>query len=150
MASAMMDNPPGWSARRVIRNMQAAEVISLFFPYVGRALIVDLRGDEAEGPFIATDRLISGMKEQLDNLRQLRPRFALPENITLAPWMSSVASFEASGALSELNARLVRMGAKPAQASLAAAYKELLALEWEETLALIRGDVQKTKTLYQR
>jgi hypothetical protein len=146
----MMDNVFRWSVRSVLRNMHEAQVISLFFPYLGRALIVDLRCDEAEGPLITTDGLVSGPEERLESLRKLRPRFEMPSNVTLAPWLGPVRSLEQSGALADLSGRLERIGRPEAKAQLERAYQELQQLERGEVLALIRGDVQRTKTLYQR
>lgn len=145
-----MDNVFRWNVRSVLRNMHEAQVISLFFPYLGRALIVDLRFDEAEGPLITTAGLVSGPEERLDSLRKLRPRFEMPSNITLAPWLGPVRSLKTSGALADLSTRLERIGRGDAQAQLHRAYGELQQLERSEILALIRGDVDRTKTLYQR
>ena|SRR5437879_4521106 len=146
----MLDNVYRWNVQTVLRNMRQAQVISLFFPYLGRALIIDLRCDETEGPLITTDGLVSGPKERLENLRKLRPRFDLPDNITLAPWLGSIRTVESSGALAEVSQRLQRLGRPEAQADLDSAYQELVALERSEVQALIRGDVQRTKALYQR
>lgn len=146
----MMDNVYRWNFRTVLRNMQDAQVISLFMPYLGKALIVDLRCSETEGPVITTDGLVSGPQERIDHLRRLRPGFELPSNITLAPWLGPVRTLETSGALAELSARLERLGQPQAKADLEATYRELLALEHSEILALIRGDAERTKTLYQR
>jgi hypothetical protein len=146
----MLDNVYRWNVHTVLRNMHEAQVISLFLPYLGRALIIDLRCDEAEGPLITIDALVSGPKERLDSLRRLRPRFDLPDNITLAPWLGSVSKLGSSGALADVAQRLEKMGRPEAKSDLDRAYQELLRLEREEILALIRGDVQRTKALYQR
>lgn len=146
----MMDNVYRWNFRTVLRNMHEAEVISLFLPYLGKALIVDLRYGEGEGPVITTDGLVSGPQERIDKLRNLRPHLELPSNITLAPWLGPVRSLESSGALAEVAGRLERIGHPEVKADLDRAYGHLLALERGEVLALIRGDVERTKTLYQR
>ena len=146
----MMDNVFRWNVHSVLRNMHEAQVISLFLPYLGRALIVDLRCDDSEGPFITTDGLVSGPEERIESLRRLRPRFELPNNITLAPWLGPVRSLETSGALADLSARLERIGHPEGQPALDRAYRDLLQLERGEILALIRGDVERTRTLFQR
>jgi hypothetical protein len=146
----MMDNVFRWNVRTVLRNMHEAQVISLYFPYLGRALIIDLRCDEAEGPLITTDGLVSGPQERLENLRHLRPRFDMPNNFTLSPWLGPVRTLETSGALADVAARLQRLGRPEAEDDLRDAYETLRKLERGEILALIRGDVQLTRTLYQR
>jgi hypothetical protein len=146
----MMDNVFRWNVHSVLRNMHEAQVISLFFPYLGRALIVDLRCDEAEGPLIRTDSLVAGPQERLERLRKLRPRFEMPSNVMLAPWLGPVRSLDTSGALADLSARLERIGHPEVTMELDRAYDALLELERGEVLALIRGDVQRTRTLFQR
>jgi len=146
----MMDNVYRWNVRAVLRNIHEAQVVSLFFPYLGRALIVDLRHDEQEGPLITTDGMVAGPQDRIDSLKRLRPRFKTPDNITLAPWLGPVRSLESSGAVAEIASRLEQMGQPGAKDALDQAYKELQAAEHGEILALIRGDVQRTKTLYQR
>ena len=146
----MMDNVFRWNVHSVLRNIHGAQMISLFFPYLGRALIVDLRCDETEGPLITTDGLVSGPEERLANLGKLRPQFELPANIAIAPWLGPVRSLESSGALGDIGARLERMGHPEGRTALHSAYEDLLRLERGEVLALIRGDAERTRTLFQR
>jgi hypothetical protein len=146
----MMDNVFRWNVEAVLRNMHEAQVISLFFPYLGRALIVDLRHDEHEGPLITLDGMVAGPQERIDSLKHLRPRFETPENITLAPWLGPVRTLETSGALGDIRQRLERVGYPEAKTQLDCAYIDLLAVERGEIVALIRGDVRRTRTLYQR
>ena len=146
----MLDNVFRWNVGAVLRNIREAEVISLFFPYLGRALIIDLRHDEAEGPVIAIDGIVSGPQERIDKLKVLRPRFNTPENLTLAPWIGSVRTLDSNGVLAEAAKRLRLIGYPAVQQQLEDAYRELLLLERCEALALIHGDVRLTRTLYQR
>lgn len=145
----MMDNIR-WNVQAVLRNMHEAQVMSLFFPYIGRALIIDLRHDEMEGPVIAVDGMTTGPQERIDSIKKLRPRFDTPDNLTLAPWLGPVRSLESTGALADVANRLERIACPEAKDSLDRAYRELLAAERAEVLALIRGEVKRTKTLYQR
>jgi hypothetical protein len=145
----MLDNIR-WNVQAVLRNMHEAQVMSLFFPYIGRALIIDLRHDELEGPAIAVDGMTSGPRERIDSIKKLRPRFDTPDNLTLAPWLGPVRSLETTGALADVSIRLERIARPEAQAALDGAYRELLEAERAEVLALIRGEVKRTKTLYQR
>ena len=146
----MMDNVFRWNVRAVLRNMHQAQVISLFFPYLGRALVVDLRCNENEGPLVSIEGMVAGPQERIESLKKLRPEFETPENITLAPWMGPVRTLESSGAIEELGRRLRATGHEHASDRLDQAYLELASLERGEVLALIRGDAKRTRTLYQR
>ena len=145
----MLDNIR-WNVQAILRNMHEAQVMSLFFPYLGRALIIDLRHDELEGPAIAVDGMAAGPKERIETIKKLRPRFETPENLTLAPWLGPVRSLESSGAMADVAARLDRIGRPDIKADLDRAYHKLLDAERGEVLALIKGEVSRTKTLYQR
>lgn len=146
----MLDEVNHWNAHGVLRTLRDAEVASILFRYLGRVLLLDMRHDYAEGPLICVDGLAGGPQERVARLKRLRPRFPNPENITLAPWVGSVGSFDRRGGLAEVSDRLRRSGYPEAIETLQRAFSALLSLEREEALALIRGDVQRTKALYQR
>jgi hypothetical protein len=146
----MLDNVFRWNVRSVLRNLHEAQVVSLYFPYLGRALIIDFRTDKAEGPLIAIDTLVSGPQERIESLKRLRPRFETPDTVAVSPWLGPVRTLESSGALAQAAKRLQRLGWVESELQLAETYDRLKALERSEILALIRGDVERTKTLYQR
>jgi len=146
----MLDNVFRWNAGAVLRNLREAAIVSLWFPYIGKALIVDLRHDDREGPLVTVDGLMAGEQARMESLNKLRPRFQMPENVLLAPWIGPVRSLESSGALRDLRNRLELSGHDQAVADLQGAYRRLTALERAEAVSLIRGDVQRTRTLYQR
>ena len=146
----MLDNIYRWNVRGVLRTLHDAEVINVFFRHLACGLILDLRYDEGAEPLIMVDTLASGPDDRIARLKQQRPRLAAPENVTLAPWYGSVRSFESRGALGEIASRLQRLGYTSSEERLNAAYAELLELERLEAWSLIRGDVKRTQTLYQR
>jgi len=145
----MMDNIR-WNVQAVLRTMHEAQVMGLFLPNIGRALIIDLRCNELEGPVIAVDGIMAGAQECIDSLKRVRPGFESPENLTLAPWLGPVRGLDETGALADLAARLDLLGRPEAKGALDRAYAELLEVERGEIMSLIRGDVQRTRTLYQR
>ncbi|MHB8619041.1 MAG: hypothetical protein ACYDAG_05605, partial [Chloroflexota bacterium] len=148
--TAMMDNVFQWNIRGVLRNLHQAEVMSLFFPCLARVLIVDLRSDQVTGPLIQVDSAVGSPRERVESLERLRPGLPAPVNMTIAPWLGSVKSLSSSGALADLADRLGRLDQAAAVADLDRAYAVLLRVEREEVLALIRGDLERTRTLWQR
>src|SRR5581483_7138612 len=70
----MMDNILGWNVGALLRNIAEAEVVSLYFPHLGRALVVDLRHDETDPPLIVIDGMVAGPRERMDSLKHMRPR----------------------------------------------------------------------------
>ena len=146
----MLDSVYHWNVRGVLRALHSAEVVTVFFRYLGRALVLDMRCDEQDAPLIAVDTLAGGTADRVARLKRLRPRFPAPEDVTLLGWHGSVRSFDRRGGLEEVAARLRRLGYASAIGRLQQAYEELLRLEREEARSLIQGNVERTQTLYQR
>jgi hypothetical protein len=146
----LLDNIYRWNMRGVFHSLHQAEVVNVFFRYLGRGLILDFRYDEVEGPNVSVDTMAAGADDRIARIKRQRPRFAAPENVTLAPWNASVSSFDTRGGLEEVRTRLRRIGYGAALNDLNVCYQQLLDLERDEAWALIRGEVQRTQTLYQR
>lgn len=51
----MMDNVFRWNMNGVLKNLHEAELMTLILPLIAKALIIDLRHDEREGPFVGVD-----------------------------------------------------------------------------------------------
>ncbi len=145
----MMDNIVRWNEGGVLRNLHEAELMTLWFPLIGKVLVMDLRHNEREGPFIALDRVI-GARERVRYLERLRPHFPTPDNLTFAQWWRSARGLETTGALDDLRGRLERMAWPQASSQLDRAYRQLIKDERSEALGLITGDPEMTKTLWQR
>ena len=105
----MLDNVFRWNAGAVLRSLREAAIVSLWFPYIGKALIVDLRHDGQEGPLVTLDSGLAGPQARMESLKKLRPRFPMPGNVLLAPWIGPVRSLENSGALQDLSLSLIHI-----------------------------------------
>ncbi|MDE3076359.1 MAG: hypothetical protein KGJ86_13135 [Chloroflexota bacterium] len=139
-----------WNMQGVLKTLQEAEVMTLILPLFAKALMIDLRHNEREGPFIAVDGMVGSARERMRSLERLRPYFPKPTNVMIAPWWGFVRSLESSGALPELRERLRRLGFPQACDQLQQAYRDLLKQERTEIMALVRGDPEKTRTLWQK
>src|SRR5438445_10671087 len=106
----MLDNVFRWNARAVLRNALEAEVLSLYFPYLGQALVIDFRHTPAEGPFVTVDAMVSRPEKRIESLKRLRPGFEAPRNLPAAPWGGPVRSLESTGALDSIAGRLRGIG----------------------------------------
>ena len=67
-----MDNAFNLSSGKIIRALAEAEVMSIFFPRVGKALIVDTRHDADHGPVVLMDDMVGSAEERLQSVRRLR------------------------------------------------------------------------------
>lgn len=145
-----MDNAFNISSGKIIRALAEAEVMSIFFPRVGKALIVDTRHDADHGPVVLIDDMVGSAEERLQSVRRLRPEFTEIAQLTLAPWLGSTRAFAEQGVLEAIIDRFRSMGFLEAANDAARAFRELRRYERQVMLHLIAGDMQTTRTLWAR
>jgi len=135
-----MENDFGLDLQEIMKVIDTAEVLVVRFVIIERRLLVDARHNTDEGPLIQLVPRASSIEERFRHLKEVRPRFPLPERIMSFMWPRHIALLEASGVWQRI---VDRLGA-PANASVAeecaAAYRELLAEERAQVMAAIRGD----------
>ena len=69
-----------------------ADVLSLFFPYFGKAILLDTRSNETDGPVIMLTEMVRSPQERIRSLERLRPGFPDVEKMILIPFWSSFDS----------------------------------------------------------
>jgi hypothetical protein len=145
-----MDNAFNLSSTRIIRALAEAEVMSIFFPRVGKALIMDTRHDAENGPAVFLDEMVSSPEERLQSIRRLRPQFRELAQLTLAPWIGSTRSFVDQGVLEAIVERLQALGFPVAADDAMATFRQLRRAEQATMRDLIAGDPQTTRTVWSR
>ncbi len=147
-----MDNPfdSDMVGDKIIRHLNEDEVMSIFFPRVGKSLIVDARHDLENGPAVLLDDMVASPEERLRSLRRLRPQFGKPGQLTLAPWFGGIRAFEERGVLETIVNRFHAMGFPDAADAATAALRTLRRTERELLLDLIAGNPRSTRTYWQR
>lgn len=133
---------------RVIGAIQRVPVIGLFFPRIGRSLILDLRRDGATGPAVLVDVMVASAEERMASFARLRPTLPLPERLTLAPWPGPIRELEDSGVLEAIIERCRADGGEPLVEEARAAYRALQGLERAALRALVQG--RGLRTIWQR
>jgi hypothetical protein len=118
----------------VRQNIEEAEVVCLYFPTLGRTLLVDTRSNEHAGSHVSVQPMAPSSAERLRSLRRLRPQFPRPRSLTLIPWDGRVESLCSLGLWEPLLARLDC----PDRAI--ECLRELRALERRELRAVITGE----------
>jgi hypothetical protein len=136
---------------QVLSAIAEADVISIFFPLLRRALVVDLRrskdGDAPESsPMIRVLGQVNSMEERISSIEQLRPGMGKIRSILGVPWLKSVRNLEEAGIISRLIERLDQAGMHPAESSTAlrGAIDQLWKIERMAFVGLIRGEGYKT------
>jgi hypothetical protein len=145
-----MDNAYNISSAKIINALAEAEVMSIFFPRVGKALIVDTRHNAEHGPVVLIDEMVGSAEERLQSVRRLRPEFTEIAQLTLAPWLGSTRSFAEQGILEAIIARFHAMGFHDAADEATTVFQRLRRYETRVLLDLIAGDAQTTRTIWAR
>lgn len=129
----MIDDGAELDLTAVCQNIAEAEVITVYFPLIGRTLLVDARRTASVPTMVRVVPMARDTGERLRSLRRLRPTLPRPESLTMIPWRMRVRTMVASGVWDCLLRRLDDHAA--AEACLA----ELQRLERAEQLDAILG-----------
>ncbi len=124
----------------VKRNLETAEVASLYFPFLRKALLIDSRRSDLDGPMIKVVPMVATPEERFRSLKQLRPRFPRPESITIIPWPKYVSSLLRLGVWDHIASRFAEAGNPELMRQVKACLEELLTSEREEIGRAIRGE----------
>ena len=76
-----MDYPYNVASDKIIRHLLEAEVMSIFFPRIGKALIVDTRHNYENGPVVLLDGMVESPEERLRSIKRLRPAPSFPQTV---------------------------------------------------------------------
>lgn len=132
----------------VLRTIEVAEVVVIYFPTLGKTLIVDTRSNAMEGPMVKVVPMVASVEERFKSLKRLRPRFPKPESMVLMPCSGSVDTLERLGIWQRILNRFLRLECPDVVLDCEAALDNLLRAEHEEKVAAIKG--QGYETLWER
>jgi hypothetical protein len=125
---------------QIKHTLDIAEVTSLYFPFLGKSLLLDLRSNASDGPFVKVVDQVESAEARLRSLRRLRPRFPKPESLSLIPWPKRVDSLVRLGVWDHILTRCTETGAPKVVESCEKALKELLAIEAAQLRDSVRGE----------
>lgn len=129
----MIDDGSELDLAAVCQNIAEAEVITVYFPLIGRTLLVDARRTDEVPTLVRVVPMARDTGERLRSLRRLRPMLPRPESITMIPWQMRVQTVVATGVWDAL---LDRIDDRPAAE---ACLTQLRNLERNEQLDAILG-----------
>lgn len=128
----------------VLRNVQEAEVMSIFFPSFRKALIIDMRSNADDGPMVRLMPMANSPQDRVRSIRRLRPGFPRIQNLTLIPWQRYVESLVNLGVWEKIVSRIEASGDEKAIQACEDVLVELRRLEREEMVVAISGDNYQT------
>ena len=123
----------------IVRHIQKAEILSLYFPLLGQALLVDTRCDAQEGPLVRVVPMAGSLEERVNSLKKLRPRFPRPQSLVAIPWTKHVETLGTLGVWGVLVKRVISQGYPQTEEDFRQAYYQLHRAEKEELDRALRG-----------
>ena len=124
----------------VRRTLDRAEVITLFFPYFRKTLLLDTRHSQADPPLVRVVPMVASGEERLKSVQRMRPRFGRPESLALIAWPRYVSSVKELGVWQLIVERLVTAGGPACEVALERCYRELLREERAEFRRAVTGE----------
>ena len=129
---------------QIIEAIRTGEVVCLFFPRIGKTLVLDLRHTIEIPPGVIIDNMVTQPRERLERLEELRPTMPPPDELRIAPWVGSVASLEDAGIISAMLERCAETGDVAAVERCRQAIRTLSELERDHLRAIVRGEMSRT------
>ncbi len=105
-----MDTDYGIDLGSIFDVIDNAEVITFRFVTVHQRLLFDARHNEMEGPLLKLVPRATSLEERFKAIKQLRPRFRLPERITAIWWPKYAHSLVDSGVWDRILRRIGAAG----------------------------------------
>ncbi len=124
----------------VMSNIDNAEVMSLFFPTFRKAVVIDTRSDDGDGPLVRILPMAASPQERLRTIRRLRPNLPRLRTLTLIPWPRYVESLVGLGVWDRIVDRLRQVGNDDVVQRCDTVLEDLRNLERLELAAVVRGE----------
>ena len=123
----------------VIQSIENADVMSLYLPALSKAVVIDTRSNETDGPMIALLPMAASPEERLRSLRRLRPGFPRVSGLTVVEWTRYVDSLVTLGVWERIVQRFAESGQDDAVGACETVLSELRRLERAELAAAVLG-----------
>ncbi len=134
-----MDNDYELNVAEIIQTVETAEVLTLRFVVLSQRLLIDTRYTPIDGPMLKLVTPVKTAEERFRSLKQLRPRFRIPDKICSVWWPKHVDSLVSSGIWPAIARRIIDSGSPGAAQLCEETFRELLELEREEIRNAILG-----------
>ncbi len=135
-----MDDEFVFNLDEVMTTIDDAEVMSLFFPTFRKAVVIDTRSHDGEGPMVRILPMAASPQERLRTIRRLRPGLPRLRTLTLIPWPRYVESLVGLGVWDRIVNRLRASGHDEVVQHCDAVLQDLRNLERLELAAVVRGE----------
>jgi hypothetical protein len=125
-------------------NFQDDIEVSLFFPYFGKTVLIDIRSNETDGPALILTEMVRSPRERIRSMEQLRPGFNDPEKMVLIPWIRYLETLVDSGIWSVIVKKLEKASFIDPSVSANEILEKLRNLEHKDLADAVNGTSYKT------
>ena len=129
--------------------IDTAEVLIVRFHVINKRLLLDMRHNALEGPLLKVVPRVGSVEERFRHLKQLRPRFPVPDRIMSFEWPRQIETMEAAGLWQRIVERMKATGYPEAEKQCRAVWQEILAEQRAETIEAIQGG-ESYQSLWER
>jgi hypothetical protein len=136
----VMDNDFAIDIDAIFEVVDKADIITVRFLILPQRLFIDARRSETEGPLIKLVPRAASLEERFKSIKQLRPRFRLPEKITAIWWPKHVRELVTCGIWDRIVQRLASSGFAETAEQCQEVLDELVRQEQQEVLNAIAGE----------
>ena len=124
----------------LLKKIETAEALSVFFPKLRKAVVVDIRFNDRVGPMIRILPMVASLQERLRTIRRLRPGFPRLRTMSQISWPRYVDSLVKEGIWDKIAERVKHSGYSEAIEACGSVLEELRRLERAELTAVVRGE----------
>jgi hypothetical protein len=135
-----MDNDFDLDHGEIINTIRKAEVVTFRFVVVGERLLFDTRSSEIDPPLVKLVPRATSVEDRFRALKELRPRFKLPEKISAVWWPKSIESMVSHGVWDAIVERISSAGFAEAARDYSSVLDELRKSERKELHNALTGD----------
>jgi len=135
-----MDNDFFLDYDEIIKTVKAVDVVTIRFVTLNQRLLVDSRTSEMDAPLMKIVPRARSAKERFRSLKQLRPRFRLPERISAIWWPKSVNMLVERRIWDAITQRFAESGFSGATCQCDDVLEELRSLERQEIRDAVSGE----------
>lgn len=135
-----MDNDFFLDYEEIKKTVQNAEVVTFRFVIVNQRLLIDNRYSEIDPPLVKLVPRATSIEDRFRSLKQLRPRFRLPEKISAIWWPKFIETMLQRGVWDVIVQRIVEAGFAEAAKECESVLGELRELERQEIRNAISGE----------
>jgi hypothetical protein len=140
-----MDNEEAFLSQ-VLAAIAEADVVSIFFPLLRRAMVIDLRHEDGIPPIVKIMPQAGSIEERIAGIERIRPGLGKIRSILGVPWLKSVRNLQQEGITERVVRRLVETGLSPDESErlLRNAINSLWGIERIAFVSMIKGEGYKT------